>query len=127
MKKKFKFGRLFWSESRHDMILDTDNDAMFNVNFGKLLVGTLYYIDGMWKFSYSNDFKAQNRILPLTNFPQKDKEYSSRELWPFFTSRIPSNSQLQLEKEKPKEDIISLLRRFGHRTIANPYEIHPVM
>ncbi len=127
MTKKFKFGRLFWSESRHDMILDTDNSAMFNVNFGKLLVGTRYDSDVMGSFSYINDFKVQNRILPLTNFPQKDKEYSSRELWPFFTSRIPSNSQLQLDKEKPKEDIISLLRRFGRRTIANPYEIHPVM
>ena len=39
--KKFKkvLARLFWSESQHDMVLAADNDATFNVNLGKLLVG----------------------------------------------------------------------------------------
>lgn len=127
--KKFKkvLARLFWSESQHDMVLAADNDATFNVNLGKLLVGTLFYSDGVWYFFYSNDFKIQNRILPLANFPSKDKEYSTRELWPFFASRIPSNAQLQIDKNKPKEDIVTLLRRFGRRTIANPYELFPVL
>ena len=93
----------------------------------KLLVGTLLYSAGVWYFSYSNEFKLQNRILPLANFPSKDKEYSTRDLWPFFASRIPSNAQLQIEKDKPKEDVVTLLRRFGRRTVANPYELFPVM
>ncbi len=126
---KFKkvFARLFWSESQDDIILTADNDAMFNINLGKLLVGTLLYSDGMWHFSYSNEFKIQNYVLPLTNFPSKDKEYSDRELWPFFASRIPSNAQLQIEKDKPQENIVILLQRFGHRTVANPYELCPVL
>jgi HipA-like protein len=118
--------RLFWSEIHFDMVLADDDDAMFNVNLGKLLVGTLLYSDGVWYFRYSDEFKIQNRILPLANFPSKDKEYSTRELWPFFASRIPSNAQLQIDKDKPKEDIVTLLRRFGRRTIANPYELFPV-
>ena len=119
--------RLFWSESQNDMVLATEDDATFNVNLGKLLVGTLLYSAGVWYFSYSNEFKLQNRILPLANFPSKDKEFSTRDLWPFFASRIPSNGQLQLEKDKPKEDAVTLLRRFGRRTVANPYELFPVM
>ena len=119
--------RLFWSESQNDMVLATEDDATFNVNLGKLLVGTLLYSAGVWYFSYSNEFKLQNRILPLANFPSKDKEYSTRDLWPFFASRIPSNAQLQIEKDRPKEDVVTLLRRFGRRTVANPYELFPVM
>lgn len=126
-KLKKILARLFWSESQNDMVLATENDATFNVNLGKLLVGTLLYSAGVWYFSYSNEFKLQNRILPLANFPSKDKEYSTRDLWPFFASRIPSNAQLQIEKDKPKEDAVTLLRRFGRRTVANPYELFPVM
>ena len=126
-KLKKILARLFWSESQNDMVLATEDDATFNVNLGKLLVGTLLYSAGVWYFSYSNEFKLQNRILPLANFPSKDKEYSTRDLWPFFASRIPSNAQLQIEKDKPKEDAVTLLRRFGRRTVANPYELFPVM
>lgn len=125
MTQTFKkvFARLFWSESQNEMVLAPNNEATFNVNLGRLLVGTLLYSDGMWYFNYSDEFKLQNRILPLTNFPSKEKEYSSKELWPFFASRIPSNAQLQLDKDTPQEDIVTLLRRFGRRTVANPYEL----
>lgn len=125
---KFKkvFARLFWSESQDNVILAADNDAKFNINLGKLLVGTLHYSDGMWHFSYSDEFKNQNRVLPLANFPLKDKEYSARELWPFFVSRIPSNAQLQIDKDTPQENIVALLQKFGRRTVSNPYELCPV-
>ena len=128
MTQKFKkvLARLFWSESQNEMVLTPDNDATFHVNLGRLFVGTLLYSDGIWYFNYSDEFKLQNRILPLANFPSKEKEYSAKELWPFFASRIPSNAQLQLDKDTPQEDIVTLLRRFGRRTVANPYELHPV-
>lgn len=125
MTQKFKkvLARLFWSESQNEMVLTPDNDATFHVNLGRLFVGTLLYSDGIWYFNYSEEFKMQNRILPLANFPSKEKEYSAKELWPFFASRIPSNAQLQLDKDTPQEDIVTLLRRFGRRTVANPYEL----
>ena len=127
MKKTDKeFAHLFWSESQQDVVLAAESEAAFNVNLGKLLVGTLLYSDGIWRFRYSDEFKAQDRILPLANFPSKDKEYRSRELWPFFTSRVPSNAQLQLAKDKPQENIVTLLQKFGRRTVANPYELCPV-
>ncbi len=111
----------------HDVVLATDNNAAFNINLGKLVVGTLRYSDGNWYFSYSNEFKAQDHILPLANFPSKDKKYCSRELWPFFTSRIPSNTQLQIENDKQKENLVSLLQKFGRRTVSNPYELCPIL
>jgi HipA-like protein len=128
MTQKFKkvFARLFWSESQKEIVIAPDNEATFHVNLGRLLVGILLYSDGMWYFNYSDEFKLQNRILPLTNFPSKDKEYSTKELWPFFASRIPSNAQLQLDKDTPQEDMVTLLRRFGKRTVANPYELYPM-
>jgi HipA-like protein len=128
MTQKFKkvFARLFWSESQKEIVIAPDNEATFHVNLGRLLVGILLYSDGMWYFNYSDEFKLQNHILPLTNFPSKDKEYSTKELWPFFASRIPSNAQLQLDKDTPQEDMVTLLRRFGKRTVANPYELYPM-
>lgn len=122
---KFKkiFTRLFWSESQQEIILASNEEAEFNLKLGKMLVGTLLYSNGVWYFNYSDAFKIQNRISPITNFPSKEKEYSTKELWPFFASRIPSNAQLQLDM--PREDVIALLRQFGRRTIANPFELAP--
>lgn len=126
--KKFKkvFARVFWSESNNDLVLKPDQEAEFHINLGKLLIGTLSYSAGVWYFSYSSNFKLQTKILPLANFPSKDKKYSAQELWPFFASRIPSNAQLQLDKNQPKENIITLLNKFGQRTISNPYELKQV-
>ncbi len=129
MNTRFKkvIAPLYWSENQNDVVLAADDDAKFRINLGKLLVGTLLYSGGMWYFSYSNEFKNQNGVLPLANFPSKDKEYSARELWPFFASRIPSNAQLQIDKNKPQENIVTLLQKFGRRTITNPYELCPVL
>lgn len=118
---------LFWSESQNDVFFSEEDNAEFNVNLGKLLVGTLLFAEGTWHFSYSNEFKAQNNILPLTNFPSKNKEYSAKELWPFFTSRIPSNAQMQIEKNAAREDLVKLLQKFGRKTVANPFELTPVV
>lgn len=129
MKKIFKRSfHLFWSENRHDMFSPSEKDAKFNVCIGNLHVGTLCYseLDGRWSFSYSDEFKNQDRILPLANFPLKEKDYCARELWPFFSSRIPSNAQLQIGKDVPQENIVTLLQKFGRRTIANPYVLCPV-
>ena len=118
---------LFWSDSQQDVFLASGEDATFNLSLGKLLVGTLQYSAGLWQFRYSPEFQQQSRIAPLANFPSKDRQYTTRELWPFFTSRIPSNTQLQIEKSQPKENLVSLLIKFGRRTVANPYELFPVL
>ena len=127
--KKFQkiYARLFWSENQQDVLLAADNDAKFHVNLGNLYVGTLIYSNQTWHFNYREEFKLQKRVLPLVNFPSKEKDYSARELWPFFASRIPSNAQLQIGKDKAQENIVTLLQRFGHKTVANPYELLPIL
>lgn len=114
--------RLFWSESPKEVVLTVDNEVTFDIKFGKLLVGTLVYSNDLWHFSYSDEFKSQKEILPLTNFPSKDKEYKAKELWPFFASRIPSNAQRQIDKQQ-SEDIVTLLKKFGRYTVSNPFEL----
>lgn len=113
--------KLFWSENQNKFVVSTNVPVSFNVKLGRLLVGTLEYDNQMWHFKYSEDFKNQKRIVTLVNFPYKEKTYESKELWPFFASRIPSNAQLQAGKAK--QNIVDMLQQYGRRTVANPYKI----
>lgn len=116
----------FWHEENAEMFFSSNKgQADFILILDKLEVGTLSYSDSVWFFSYSEAFKRQKDILPLVNFPTVDKEYMSNELWPFFVSRIPSRAQLQIPKNAAKQDLVSLLKNYGRKTIANPYQLIP--
>lgn len=116
----------FWYEEKTEMLCSPGKgQADFILRLDKLKVGTLSYADNVWFFSYSEEFKRQRDILPLVNFPTVNKEYSSNELWPFFVSRIPSRAQLQAPKGTEKQDLVSLLKNYGRKTIANPYQLIP--
>jgi len=97
--------------------------TIFNLKKGKLLVGTLTYDRGMWVFFYSPEFKMQDKIKPLTDFPLLDKIYNSKELYPFFISRIPGKGQVSYQEaiKNGETDYVSLLKKFGRRTITNSY------
>ncbi len=102
--------------------------AEFKLFFEELLVGTLSVADSLWKFEYSSDFKKQDELRPLVDFPDVDKIYESKELWQFFVMRIPSPEQAEVEEILKREhiredDAVSLLKRFGERTIANPFRL----
>ena len=102
--------------------------AEFKLYFEDLLVGTLSVADSLWKFEYSSEFKKQDELRPLVDFPDVDKIYESKELWQFFVMRIPSPEQAEVEEILKREhiredDAVSLLKRFGERTIANPFRL----
>lgn len=122
-----KFTNVFWyEEEKAEMFLSSGGEqAKFVLILNKLEIGTLSYADGLWIFSYSEEFKMQKEILPLVNFPTVSKEYVSNELWPFFISRIPSKAQLQSPKNVGRNDLVSLLKVYGRKTIANPYQLIP--
>lgn len=101
-----------------------DKPVDFILKFDKLEIGILSFTDNTWFFSYSEEFKSQKEILPLVNFPTVNKEYTSNELWPFFVSRIPSTAQRQLSEEN--QATTTLLKIYGRKTIANPYQLVPV-
>ena len=63
--------------------------ASFILTYEKLKIGFLNVENGKWEFSYSEEFKSQDELEPIVDFPDKNKVYISGELWPFFSSRIP--------------------------------------
>ncbi len=109
--------------------LPHDEDARFILKVDAIRIGELYCDKGEWYFKYTDDFKKHseeyNRIV---GFSDLDKIYKSEMLWPFFQTRIPGLKQPAvqeiLEKEKiDKSNEVALLKRFGKRTITNPYEL----
>lgn len=110
----------------------TQSYERFELGYKELEIGSLVFKNGEWAFMYSDSFKSQNEILPLIDFPDKNKVYRSAELWPFFLSRIPGLSQPAvkdlLRKEKISEDDeAALLKRFGKNSITSPFTLVPEM
>ena len=117
-----------WLGMKKELTVAADVKAEFFLFLDELLVGTLKAVDGSWQFVYSEEFKHATHLRPLVEFPDLDKVYQNEELWQFFVSRIPSTLQPDVETVMVSEsikddDIVALLRRFGKRTIANPFEL----
>lgn len=100
----------------------------FALHYGDLQVGRLKFEGGKWEFRYAEAFRSQTELRPLTNFPDLDRVYVDADLWPFFAQRIPSLQQPAVKKFMAKRglkevDQVTLLRCFGKRTVANPFEL----
>jgi|SRR5215813_5691768 len=100
--------------------------AKFYLKYEDLLVGTLSVQDGIWSFEYSDEFRHSDLLRPIVEFPDVSRTYESKELWQFFASRIPSPEHAEVEEILRREhieegDAVSLLKRFGRRTVANPF------
>ena len=105
--------------------------AKFNLQYGKLLIGQLRLEDGRWYFEYSKEFKNQDQIKSLVDFPDESQSYESDTLWPFFVVRIPSLEQPAIKNIVWKEHIdkdntAEMLKRFGKKSIANPFLLEPI-
>jgi HipA-like protein len=103
-------------------------EAAFRLMLGQVHVGVLTFSDGLWRFEYSAEFREHSELRPLVSFPDKDVVYTCDELWPFFAMRVPSLKQPAIQEQIAREHIdradrVALLRRFGGRTIANPYRL----
>ena len=117
-----------WLGFAHTVKAPPGTHAKFLLTYDKLLVGTLTVENGVWRFEYSDKFRAEDELRPIVEFPDVDKIYENEDLWQFFASRIPSTEQPEVEeilkREHVKEDdAIGLLKLFGKRTIANPFEL----
>jgi HipA-like protein len=122
-----KIAKALWhTEGMKNRLTPDDMQVQFVLSYNKLVIGYLSVNQGKWTFEYSEDFKKQGEILPLSNFPNKEMVYSSEELWPFFASRIPSAAQLERKAKITSDELserneVHLLRKYGHRTITNPF------
>ncbi|UKT65022.1 HipA N-terminal domain-containing protein [Pedobacter mucosus] len=130
------FKRLFSkSEELHpemEVHLPKDENATFELKVDKLVIGTLQCENGEWKFKYTDDFKKhRNEYNHIAGFSNLDKTYINDTLWPFFQTRIPGLKQPAVKEILKKEHInesneLELLKRFGKKTISNPYELELV-
>lgn len=124
--------KMFWkTEGQEEIYTPKDTEMVFKLFFKDLEIGTLNLKEGVWRFAYSTDFKAQQQIKPLLDFPAIDKIYASEELYPFFIHRIPGLGQPKVQEIIRKEHIdahneAALLKRFGRLTISNPFELKAV-
>jgi hypothetical protein len=125
---KFFFNKILFNSSLNNSINNIEvieDKPVFFLKYNKQEIGRLTYIDNKWHFEYSEWFKKQNEFRPIIEFPNKDKQYQSHELWSFFASRVPSLKQPKvqefLSKNNNKVDFIELLKKFGKTTINNPY------
>jgi len=92
----------------------------YKLMLDNMLVGVLYKENGYWVYEYSEGFKRQTKYRPIANFSNKEKKYVSKELFPFFTTRLPGKGQLKLKKEE-NCDIDTLLRKYGEHSATNPF------
>jgi HipA-like protein len=124
-----KLKKILW---KVDGMEFTDNPAgskgAFQLKYGKQLIGILSYENNQWTFIYSDEFRTNQIINPIIDFPDPDRIYTNEQLWPFFASRIPSLNQSfqfkKIDKAKIKQDdSVGLLRLFGNETITNPFRL----
>jgi len=124
-----KFVKKLWkSEGQEEIYTPKDVEVDFGLKYRDLGVGILSLRNGEWTFRYSETFKNQSLIKPLTDFPDVEKTYTSVELYPFFIERIPGLGQPKVRKILEEERIdknneVELLKRFGKHTITNPFEL----
>jgi HipA-like protein len=126
-----RLAEMFGGQSRQmnpEVVTPTDARATFSLRLGTLPVGVLSIERGEWTFSYAPEFSARIDMRPLPIFPDVNKVYHSHELWSFFRMRVPSLKQPSIRKIVDQEGIdsndqVQLLKRFGRRTISNPFEL----
>jgi len=120
-----------WKSEGQEYIQTPENiTVMFELTYKTLTIGFLKLKKSVWTYEYSDEFKNQSDIQPLTDFPDVDKVYESKELLPFFMQRIPSISQPKVQAEIKKEKIdktneAELLKHFGKISITNPFQLTP--
>jgi hypothetical protein len=102
--------------------------AVFELRFRELVIGELHLENGEWVFSYSEQFRMQDKFAGLIDFPDNERVYRSKELWPFFALRIPSLTQPSVQavlrqRNQTEMDEVDMLKTFGQSSVANPYQL----
>lgn len=122
--------KIWKSEGQEDINTPANEFAEFVLMYKNLHIGTLSVKDGVWKFIYTEQFRQQQDLTPLVDFPDTKQEYKSSQLWPFFSYRIPGLNQPSVQDIIKREDIdekneVALLRQFGKSTVYNPFSLTP--
>lgn len=94
----------------------------------QVLIGTLINDAGEYVFRYDAAYAERADYPALPAFPEKQREYRSRDLWPFFNVRLPPLDRADVkrlirERNIEAGDTLRLLAELGRRTITTPYEL----
>ena len=87
------------------------------------LVGRLYREQDEFVFRYAPGYDME----PISAFPEIEKEYRSKLLWPFFAVRIPPMDREDMQKKisshsLEKDQVIEILGSVAKVSVTNPYE-----
>ena len=93
----------------------------------RVWVGTLSREAGEYVFEYSDEFRRRRDLPSLPAFPDKDKQYRSADLFPFFLARLPPIGRPDVERFVAEhhidpKDTLRMLSVLGRKTITSPYE-----
>jgi HipA-like protein len=122
--------KIWNSEGQEDIATPSNENAAFILKYKDIPIGYLTVKEGVWKFSYSDQFRKQNDLTPLVDFPNTKKDYESTQLWPFFSYRIPGLNQPSVQDIIKKDAIdqnneVALLKKFGQFSVYNPFMLTP--
>mgnify|MGYP003610112938 CR=1 FL=1 len=100
----------------------------FSLKYQSTVIGNLIFDKDEWIFEYSEWFKNQDELQPLLDFPIVSNSYKTKDLWPFFSNRIPSFKQPKIKKyieQHPTErnNTVKLLEMFGEYSVNNPFKL----
>lgn len=119
--------KLFSKDDEPHDFIPIENVGKMTLKLDNLIIGYLVCTSGEWNFTYSEEFRNQKDFHCIVGFPKLDQEYKSTELWPFFKIRIPGLKQPAIKEIVEEENIqnneYELLKRFGRKSISNPYEL----
>lgn len=123
--------KIWKAEGQEDINTPSNESAEFVLKYKDLSIGLLTLDGGVWKFAYTEQFKAQSELTPLVDFPDLNQDYQSANLWPFFSYRIPGLNQPAVKDIIKKEDIdknneVALLKKFGKISIYNPFQLNVI-
>jgi len=126
------FRKLFIKNDHEEQSLPVEELSTFQLKVDEIVLATLHSEKGRWQFRYNEDFKHNSEgYKKIPGFSDLNKIYESDVLWPFFQTRIPGLKQPEvieiIEKESiNKSNQAALLKRFGKRSISNPFELEVV-
>lgn len=123
--------KIFNIDSLENLETPSNIYVRFKLLYEDMVIGYLTLSQGEWSFEYSDEFKKNNFISPLLDFPDTERIYHSKSLWPFFAYRIPGLNQPKVRAILTKENIdesneVELLKKFGNFSIYNPFKLLPV-
>jgi len=115
-----------WMGKKPSQTPPESTTTVFLLQFGDLTIGRLSAQAGKWIFEYTDEFRKQTELRPIVAFPDLNRRYESPELWPFFAMRVPSLKQTAVQNviehdRIDSNDEVELLKRFGRKTVSNPF------